>query len=187
MREMEDSLTKDPAGIYNRLDSALASAPDSMSYYRNMLLKAKALFYTAEFDSMVPLMDRVRAYCDRSDDNAAIQGLYCQIYNMEGNLYGRKSEMDLSAKAFEKAYACGLAAGEREKLPYICINLADAYVRGGHFDLGSFWYRRTLSMFDSLQVAEKDRFPVYYGLAQVNMELRYFDRCDYYFLNSATL
>ena len=45
MREMEDSLTKDPAGIYNRLDSALASAPDSMSYYRNMLLKAKALFY----------------------------------------------------------------------------------------------------------------------------------------------
>lgn len=97
MREMEDSLTKDPAGIYNRLDSALASAPDSMSYYRNMLLKAKALFYTAAFDSMVPLMDRVRAYCDRSDDNAAIQGLYCQIYNMEGNLYGRKSEMDLSA------------------------------------------------------------------------------------------
>ena len=79
MREMEDSLTKDPAGIYNRLDSALASAPDSMSYYRNMLLKAKALFYTAAFDSMVPLMDRVRAYCDRSDDNAAIQGLYCQI------------------------------------------------------------------------------------------------------------
>lgn len=181
MREMEDSLTKDPAGIYNRLDSALASAPDSMSYYRNMLLKAKALFYTAEFDSMVPLMDCVRAYCDRSDDNAAIQGLYCQIYNMEGNLYGRKSEMDLSAKAFEKAYACGLAAGEREKLPYICINLADAYVRGGRFDLGSFWYRRTLSMFDSLQVAEKDRFPVYYGLAQVSMELRNFDRCDYYF------
>ena len=45
MREMEDSLTKDPAGIYNGLDSALASAPDSMSYYRNMLLKAKALFY----------------------------------------------------------------------------------------------------------------------------------------------
>jgi Mg2+-importing ATPase len=140
MREMEDSLTKDPAGIYNRLDSALGSAPDSMSYYRNMLLKAKALFYTAEFDSMVPLMDCVRAYCDRSDDNAAIQGLYCQIYNMEGNLYGRKSEMDLSAKAFEKAYACGLAAGEREKLPYICINLADAYVRGSIVDLDNICF-----------------------------------------------
>lgn len=181
MKEMEDSLTKDPATIYRKLDSAMTSAPDSMQYYQSMLLKAKALFYTADFDSMVPLIERTREFCDRSGSSEAIEGLYCQIYNMEGNLYGRKADMKQATEAFEKAYASGVASGDRGKLPFICLNLADAYVRSGRYDLGSFWYRRSLSMYDSLQVPEAERFPAYYGLAQVNMELRYFDRCDYYY------
>ena len=66
MREMEDSLTKDPAGIYNRLDSALASAPDSMSYYRNMLLKAKALFYPFFVKKILRLYKGLLTFATRS-------------------------------------------------------------------------------------------------------------------------
>ena len=63
----------------------------------------------------------------------------------------------------------------------ISINLADAFVRTGHYDKGAMWYRKALSYCDSLKIPEEKRFPVYYGLAQVYMELRDFTSCDYYY------
>ena len=41
-----------------------------------------------------------------------------------------------------------------------------------------YWEKRRA---DSLRMPDEERFPIYYGLAQVNMNLRDFDRCDYYF------
>ena len=38
-----------------------------------------------------------------------------------------------------------------------------------------------MSYCDSLKIPEEKRFPVYYGLAQVYMELRDFTSCDYYY------
>lgn len=66
-------------------------------------------------------------------------------------------------------------------MPDICLNQADAYVKQGRYDLGSLWYNRALSIADSLNMPEAQRFPAYYGLAQVNMELRDFAACDYYY------
>ena len=63
----------------------------------------------------------------------------------------------------------------------ISINLADAYVRCGKFDMGAYWYRKSLLLSDTLMIDEKKRFPSYYGLAQVYMDLRDFQQCDHYF------
>lgn len=66
-------------------------------------------------------------------------------------------------------------------MPDICLNLADVYVKQGRYDLGSLWYNRSLAIADSLNMPDEQRFPAYYGLAQVNMELRDFSACDYYY------
>ena len=83
------------------------------------------------------------------------------------------------------AFENSLYAGEAPKRLDICLNLAGAYVRYGRFDLGSMWYRRSLSLADTLGLPEEKRFPIYYGLAQVNMELRDFATCDYYYDRAA--
>ena len=40
----------------------------------------------------------------------------------------------------------------------ISINLADAFVRTGHYDKGAMWYRKALSYCDSLKIPEEKRF-----------------------------
>ena len=37
----------------------------------------------------------------------------------------------------------------------ISINLADAFVRTGHYDKGAMWYRKALSYCDSLKFTNK--------------------------------
>lgn len=82
---------------------------------------------------------------------------------------------------FSKAFDYRLKGSNRDMLHDISINLADAFVRTGHYDKGAMWYRKALSYCDSLKIPEEKRFPVYYGLAQVYMELRDFTSCDYYY------
>lgn len=40
----------------------------------------------------------------------------------------------------------------------ISINLADAFVRTGHYDKGAMWYRKALSYCDSLKIPEENVF-----------------------------
>jgi tetratricopeptide (TPR) repeat protein len=82
---------------------------------------------------------------------------------------------------FQKAFDYRLKGSNRDMLHDISINLADAFVRTGHYDKGAMWYRKALSYCDSLKIPEEKRFPVYYGLAQVYMELRDFTSCDHYY------
>lgn len=180
MQQLEDSLLKDPLGAGRVIDSVLVSETDSVSFYRLLLLKARIKFLTAEMDSSALLLNQIRSYCEQHEEELNSKRIYAYLFNMQGNIYGRKALMDSSRMAFEKAYEYAKEVN-LENLPDICMNLADANVRGGRYDLGAFWYRQALSAFDAREVAEEMRFPAYYGLAQVNMELRDFQSCDYYY------
>ena len=88
---------------------------------------------------------------------------------------------DSARMAFRRAYDFCERVDEPYKLLNVALNLADAYSGEGRYDWSSYWYRRALALADSLRMPDEERFPIYYGLAQVNMNLRDFDRCDYYF------
>lgn len=87
-------------------------------------------------------------------------------------MFVRTSQIDSASFCFQRAFEYASRGGKRESLPDICLNLADVFVKQGRYDLGSFWYNRSLSISDSLNMPDEQRFPAYYGLAQVNMELR---------------
>ena len=180
MQHLEDSLPKNPLGVERVIDSLLVSETDSVFYYRLLLLKMRIKFLAAEIDSSIYLLNQIKSYCQRHEKELNSKRIYAYLYNMQGNIYGRKALMDSSRMAFEKAYEYAKDV-DLENLPDICINLADANVRGGRYDWGAYWYRQALSVFDARQAAGEKRFPAYYGLAQVNMELRDFQSCDYYY------
>ena len=127
------------------------------------------------------ILHLITAFCDRTEKNKDVYQLYALIYNAQGNLFVRTSQIDSASSCFQRAFEYASRGGKRESLPDICLNLADVFVKQGRYDLGSFWYNRSLSISDSLNMPDEQRFPAYYGLAQVNMELRDFALCDYYY------
>ena len=178
---LESNASKEPERVCVSVDSLLSSVPDSVSYYRLVVLKAKSKMFLAELDSSAVLLQQAAAFCERHPSDMRVRNLYADVYNMMGNVYGRFAVYDSAVWAFENAYRYASYEGASESLLNVCLNLADSYVRRGRFDLGSYWYNHALSVADSIQFPEEKRFPIYYGLAQVNMELRDYGMCDYYY------
>lgn len=180
-RFIVDSLSKNPSYVCARTAGQMAVTTDSVAYYHYLVLLAKAYMFKSEMDSAGLGVDRAEAFCDRSVPSSLINDLYAEIYNMRGNVCARQGLVDSSVVCFQKAFDYRLKGGNIDVLPDISINLADAFVRTGHYDKGAMWYRKALFYCDSLDVPEEKRFPAYYGLAQVYMELRDFTSCDYYY------
>ena len=180
-QQMEQASVDSPEQVSRMVDNALPSLKDSMMYYRLLFLKVRGYFLSFKLDSASYLLDKVAAFCDRTAKNKDVYQLYALIYNARGNLFVRTSQIDSASFCFQKAFEYASRGGKRESLPDICLNLADVFVKQGRYDLGSFWYNRSLSISDSLNMPDEQRFPAYYGLAQVNMELRDFALCDYYY------
>lgn len=180
-QQMEQASVESPEQVSQMVDSALPSLKDSMMYYRLLFLKVRGYFLSFKLDSASYLLDKVTAFCDRTEKNKDVYQLYALIYNAQGNLFVRTSQIDSASSCFQRAFEYASRGGKRESLPDICLNLADVFVKQGRYDLGSFWYNRSLSISDSLNMPDEQRFPAYYGLAQVNMELRDFALCDYYY------
>lgn len=176
-----DSLSKNPSYVCTRTARQMSVATDSVAYYHYLVLLAKAYMFKSEMDSAKLSMDRAEVFCDGAEPSSLINDLYAEIYNMRGNVCVRQGLTDSSVVCFQKAFDYRLKGSNRDMLHDISINLADAFVRTGHYDKGAMWYRKALSYCDSLKIPEEKRFPVYYGLAQVYMELRDFTSCDHYY------
>lgn len=177
-----DSVSKNPAWVCKLADSLLASETDSFDYYQLLMLKAKALMFLSVSDSTMCYLDKIETYCEKANRTPEVIQLCAEAWNVRGNVYSRiKASADSAVWAYRKAYGYAMQIKDKTFVPDICLNLGDAYVRLARYDEGSYWYRYALSVFDSLRIPEEKRFPVYYGLAQVNMELRYFSKCDYYY------
>ncbi len=187
LSSLSDSIGVNPLSVCASVDSVLPTLSDSSDYFLSLILKSKALMMMSKPDSAASLLHRVSGYTHRQSGELRQKDyrLRMELANMEGNLFARQSQTDSAINAFRLAFENSLYAGEAPKRLDICLNLADAYVRYGRFDLGSMWYRRSLSLADTLGLPEEKRFPIYYGLAQVNMELRDFATCDYYYDRAA--
>lgn len=179
--QMERISADSPEHVSRMVDRMIPSVKDSTMYYRLLLLKVRSCFLSFKLDSASCLLDRVEAFCEKHAGSPEISRLYSITYNARGNIYVRVSQADSACQCFLKSFQYATQGGNRQSLPDICLNLADVYVKQGRYDLGALWYNRSLSIADSLDMPEKQRFPAYYGLAQVNMELRDFAACDYYY------
>lgn len=170
-----------PSDVAKEIDRRITVPMDSASYYRLVVLKAKALFFLTEYDSVKILLEDALSFCEHNKDSKPCYGLLSSANNMMGNYYSRLTMMDSANFYFHRAFNAAEKSHYHDVLPDIAINVADTYVRKGKFDLGAFWYWKSLSLDDSLKVPEPDRFPSYFGLAQVHMELQDFSACDSFY------
>ena len=179
----EDSLSGRPVYVCGKVDSILPSISDSITYYQLLVMKAKAKMFMSEEDSAECLLRLAEVFCRKPSVSSGAQfwQLAAEVWNMKGNLYARMAMFDSARMAFNEAYRFCERIDDKYKSLNVALNLADAYGGEGKYDWSSFWYRKALALADSLRMPDEERFPVYYGLAQVNMNLRDFARCDYYY------
>ncbi|WP_300728689.1 histidine kinase [uncultured Bacteroides sp.] len=178
----EDSLSNHPVWVNAQIDSLLPLLKDSLEYYRLLIIKAKATLQLSQPDSAFNLLNKAERYIVTCTKDSHDRNLLCTYYyNLKGNIYARKVMMDSALVQYQRAYSyCSRLDDDRKRLD-VMLNIADSYVRTGRYDMGSFWYRQFLSLADSIRLPEEERFPGYYGLGQVSMDLRDFAQCDYYF------
>lgn len=180
-QQMEKISADSPEYVSRMVDKIMPSVKDSTMYYRLLFLKVRSCFLSFRLDSASYFLGKIGSFCSRNAESQEISRLYAMVYNARGNIYVRTSQVDSAGYCYLKSFEYATRGNNRSALPDICLNLADVYVKKGRYDLGSLWYNRALSIADSLNVPEEQRFPAYYGLAQVNMELRDFAACDYYY------
>lgn len=179
--EINKMSATDPLRASAKVDSLLCVEKDSVFYYELLVAEAKNKMWLAQNDSSEILLQRAEAFYQKNKNRPYADYLYMRTLNMRGNILCRKGMFDSAAVEFEKTYHLGQKAGDKRRLIDITLNLADAYLRCGRYDLSSYWFRYSLSLSDTLQVPEEQRFPIYCGLGQVNMELRDFATCDLYY------
>lgn len=179
----EDSLSGRPVFVCSKVDSILPLVSDSITYYQLLVMKAKAKMFMSEADSAEYFLRLAEGFCREASVSSGIRfwQLGAEVWNMKGNLYARMAVFDSARMAFDEAYRFCERIDDKHKSLNVTLNLADAYGGEGKYDRSSFWYRKALALADSLQMPDEERFPIYYGLAQVNMNLRDFARCDYYY------
>lgn len=181
IERLESLVGTDPSRVVYDVDS-LFNVTDVTLSYKLLLIKAKAMLFLSQYDSVKILLDSIQKFYLRPENGKTVDyGMLSRVNNMFGNFYSRRSFMDSAIVHFRKAYEYSSMFGLSGNLVDISINLADAYVRRGQFDMGAYWYRKSLLLSDSLMIPEDKRFPSYYGLAQVYMELRDYQQCDYYY------
>lgn len=179
--EAVDSLYSNLPHSRRLLQKVMKEAPDSMDYYK--ALSTYGLTYTVEnrLDSARMAAGRVLAFAAQQEPSERVHLLTAMSYNSIGNCYGLARNQDSALYYFMQALQCYELTREREKAPDVCINIADMYMRKGDFANSALYYRKALSISDSLGMTDQTGFPIYTGLGQLYMELRDFDLSDHYF------
>lgn len=175
-------LRNEPNEITQKIDSVISDENTDIPCLADLLMiKAKCKFVTADYDYTNLLLDTLLYYANNEKNPEKRNRLLSDIYNTRGNIYSRKTLSDSAIACFEKAYYYSSLLDLSIDKVNISINLADAFVRKGEFDMGAYWYRKSLSISDTLHIPENQRFPSFYGLGHVYMELRDFSLCDFYY------
>lgn len=172
-----DSIYTNPRYVIGIIDSAQKSVADSLNYYKLELFKGAALSNTGENVQREKSYKKILEYCRRTGDSdlEAILWNYHAIH-MDINLGDRDSAL----RCFEHAYKLLETSGNKQQLIAVCINLADACKQTGDIARSTQYYRRALSLCDSLNL-KKDIFNIYVGLGQTYSEIENFKEADIYF------
>lgn len=184
-RSISDSIASYPLNVRRLVSQKMGGVTDSLEWYFYHSITLKTFLYSSQTDSIFHFIPRVKSFCARQMPSPLIADLKSEYMNLQGNVYGRMGEMDSAAYYFEQSYKERMQGINKDIIPDIIINLADAFSRQGKYDVSAYWYRRALEVSDSLDLTASKRPPIYYGLAQVYTSLRDFRQCDYYYNLSA--
>ena len=177
-----DSLNHNNDFAKIKIEKALSISKDSDSYYNAYTSYIRYYFTINSFDTAHVMSNRLLRYASRNTRSAQFHDLQESANNFIGNYYTQMNMFDSAIFYYKTAYQHGYIKADRSTLPDVCINLGDMYTRKGDYINGITYFRKALSISDSLHISDKMGFPIYFGLGQAYYTgLRNFELSDTYF------
>lgn len=182
-----DSMAVMPRRVIELFSAARARQADSLSFYTLLSYESRCYYYLNRMDEALRTNGRVIAYGEPLAADASARRLLADAYNNRGVYWQERGGRDSALVALRRAEELLLTVPGRDRLPSVCMNLADCYMQAGNYPLCGFYYRRALFVTDSLGRSDHDRFAIYSGLAKLQLELGNYAKADGYFRLAATL
>lgn len=82
---------------------------------------------------------------------------------------------------YQESYRLYEHSDNEKELPFVCANIADAYIQLNDIPNAARCYRRALFLVDSLKQPEHSNITLYMGLAQIYLTLNDFETAKHYY------
>lgn len=177
LQRVDDSVRLQSPHMLQLVRAGMASAKDSVTYYEYYLRNAFAYFLLDKSDSTFYYADHTLAYAlHQRPLTPRLHGIIGLAYMMRAaQMYHYKTHLDSIFYYYRLCMEHINQSDDKEKLPNICANVADAYEQVNNIPKAALWFRRALFLSDSLNMPKATNVSINMGLAQVYMQLRDYD------------
>uniref|UniRef100_UPI003FEFDBFC tetratricopeptide repeat-containing sensor histidine kinase n=1 Tax=Leyella stercorea TaxID=363265 RepID=UPI003FEFDBFC len=192
MQNLDDSISLFAPTALNDIQRGLAGAKDSMEYYEYLLRLANFYWLSDRPERADTLINRIINFVNRQDN-----GYYAQHNIYSTPRLNTMMASALSCKAarnhnfhrdpgktlqfYKESYRLYQHSDNEKELPFVCANIADAYIQLNDIPNAARCYRRALFLVDSLKQPEHSNITLYMGLAQIYLTLNDFETAKHYY------
>lgn len=163
-----------------------------MEYYEYLLRLANFYWLSDRPERADTLINRIINFVNRQDN-----GYYAQHNIYSTPRLNTMMASALSCKAarnhnfhrdpgktlqfYKESYRLYQHSDNEKELPFVCANIADAYIQLNDIPNSARCYRRALFLVDSLKQPEHSNITLYMGLAQIYLTLNDFETAKHYY------
>lgn len=163
-----------------------------MEYYEYLLRLANFYWLSDRPERADTLINRIINFVNRQDN-----GYYAQHNIYSTPRLNTMMASALSCKAarnhnfhrdpgktlqfYKESYRLYQHSDNEKELPFVCANIADAYIQLNDIPNAARCYRRALFLVDSLKQPEHSNITLYMGLAQIYLTLNDFETSKHYY------
>ena len=177
VRQGRDSFQTNIGYSRKILQKALKLAKDSMRYYEVYEVYASTYFLINQFDSGFAAKEKIVQYLSKQPNSKRKYDILTSIHNSVGIYYGRLGKFQQGLDYLKKA----LAYCQEDSLkPHIYVNLADIYKSTGDYTNAILCMKEALTVIDRHNMKDM-KFSVYFALGDIYLDLRDFEKSNYYY------
>lgn len=177
LQEGENSLSTNPNVAKSLINKAMSLTGDSLKYYKGYILYSKTFLYNSKFDSSFIILKKTLRYLKKRTNSKNKNDLLCTVYNAHCAIFGRIGQLDSALYYGNMALKY---CTDKTKAPDIYINLSDNYNMKGNYPQAALCLRNALTISDKYNLNDL-KFPIYFGLGCLYLNLRDFPNSDKFF------
>lgn len=163
-----------------------------MEYYEYLLRLANFYWLSDRPERADTLINRIINFVNRQDNGYFAQhNIYStpRLNTMMASALSCKAARNhnfhrdpgKTLQFYKESYRLYQHSDNEKELPFVCANIADAYIQLNDIPNAARCYRRALFLVDSLKQPEHSNITLYMGLAQIYLTLNDFETAKHYY------
>lgn len=192
LQKLDDSINLFAPSALTDIQYGLAKAKDSLEHYEYLLRLANYYWLSEHPERADTLINRIISFVTRQDNGYYAQhNIYStpRLNTIMANALSCKAARNHNfhrdpAKTlllYKESYRLYEHSEKKKELPFVCANIADAYIQLNDIPNAARCYRRALFLVDSLKQPENNNITLYMGLAQIYLSLNDFETAKHYY------